>query len=198
MVPVPAGPRLHVMSMGLLTQDDRSPVIWRGPIRANVLRQLIADVEWGELDFLVADLPPGTGDEPLTVAQAFPNADGAIVVSTPQEASLSDCRKAINFVRAVELPVLGVIENMSGFVCPHCSEATDVFGSGGAERMAEKMQVPFLGAIPLVPDVVTRADRGQSLVHEAAPEASRKAFEAVVAAVMAQLGVAHAAAASGE
>ena len=195
MVPVPAAPRLRVMSLGLLTQDDRAPVIWRGPLRSNVIRQLIADVEWGELDFLVVDLPPGTGDEPLTVAQAFPRSDGAIVVSTPQEASLSDCRKAINFVRAVELPVLGVIENMSGFVCPHCGQATDIFGRGGAERMAAQMGVPFLGAVPLVPEVVTRADRGQFLVHPDAPKASREPFEAVVDTLMAQLSVERAAAA---
>jgi len=196
-VPVKAGERFRVMSMGLLTPDQNAPIIWRGPLRANVIRQLIADVEWGRLDFFIVDLPPGTGDEPLTVAQAFPKAAGAIVVSTPQEASLADCRKAVNFVRAVELPVLGVIENMSGFVCPHCGEQTDIFGRGGAERMAAQMGVPFLGAVPLVPDVVVRADRGQSLVHPEAPEASRRAFEAVVDALMSQFGVEEAAAAGG-
>ena len=148
--PVQAREGLAVMSMGFLLAEATSPVIWRGPLRANALRQMIADVEWGALDFLIVDLPPGTGDEPLTIAQSLPQADGAIIVTTPQEASLSDCRKAVNFVRAVELPVLGVIENMSGFVCPHCGKTTDVFDRGGGERMAAEMDVPFLGRVALL------------------------------------------------
>ncbi len=186
-MPMPLADNLSVMSMGFLIAEETAPLIWRGPLRSNVIRQFIADVRWGELNFLVADLPPGTGDEPLTVAQSFPHADGAIVVTTPQEASLYDCRKAINFVRAVELPVLGVIENMSGFVCPHCGKETPIFSQGGGEAMAEEMSVPFLGRVPLAPEVVALGDRGQSLLGSGAPQRVREAFNAVVEALLAQI-----------
>ena len=187
--PVRARPGLSVMSMGFLLAEASSPVIWRGPIRANALRQMIADVEWGPLDFLIVDLPPGTGDEPLTMAQSLPQADGAIVVTTPQEASLSDCRKAVNFVRAVELPVLGVIENMSGFVCPHCGETTDVFDRGGGEQMASEMDVPFLGRVPLLAEIVRLSDAGQGLSGDGAPEAAKAAFGSIIANLLRPMGV---------
>jgi len=187
LTPVPALPALHVMSMGFLLPDSTAPIIWRGPLRANALRQLIADVNWPDLDFLIVDLPPGTGDEPLTIGQAFPRADGAVIVTTPQEASLSDCRKAINFVRALGLRPLGVIENMSGFVCPHCGRETDIFSQGGGQRMAEEMDVPFLGRVPLVPEVVALADEGVPMVGARAPTAAREAFSAVARALRQQL-----------
>jgi len=187
-IPVAARENLLVMSLGLLLGERDAPVIWRGPLRSNLLRQFIADVEWGDLDFLVVDLPPGTGDEPLTIAQSFPHADGGIVVTTPQEASLADCRKAVNFVRAVELPVLGVIENMSGFVCPHCGKETDIFTRGGGEAMAAEMGVPFLGRIPLAAEIVQLGDTGQSLLSAEAPPAVREVFKAVLANVVARVG----------
>jgi Mrp family chromosome partitioning ATPase len=168
------------MSIGFLLDDRDTPTIWRGPLRAGVIRQFIADVAWGKLDYLIVDLPPGTGDEPLTVAQSFPQAEGALVITTPQEASLADCRKAINFVRAVKLPVLGVIENMSGFVCPHCGEVSDVFGAGGGEAMAQEMGVPFLGRLPLAPEVVSLCDQGRPLLGAEAPAAVREAFAGIV------------------
>jgi len=182
--PVSLNERLAVMSISFLLQEPDTPIIWRGPLRGNTIRQFIADVECGALDYLVVDLPPGTGDEPLTVAQSFPDADGAIVVTTPQEASLSDCRKAINFVQAVKLPVLGVIENMSGFICPYCGKETDIFGQGGGEQMAEQMEVPFLGRIPLVPEVVNLGDEGQCLLDASVPAPVREAFESVVVALL--------------
>ena len=182
--PVPVLEQLHVMSIGFLLQDRDTPTIWRGPLRSGVIRQFIADVDWGELDYLIVDLPPGTGDEPLTVAQAFPQADGGLIVTTPQEASLADCRKAINFLRAVGLPVLGVIENMSGFVCPHCGEVSDVFGTGGGETMAKEMGVPFLGRLPLAPEVVTLCDQGRPLLGAEAPRTVRDAFASLVAALV--------------
>jgi ATP-binding protein involved in chromosome partitioning len=182
--PVPADENLWVMSMGFLTRSADEPLIWRGPLRSSALRQLVADVEWGDLDYLITDLPPGTGDEALTVAQAMRGADGVIIVSTPQEASLADCRKAINFAHALDLPVVGVVENMSGFVCPHCGEATPIFSTGGARRMAEEMGVRYLGAIPLAPEVVTLSDRGKPVVGEDAPEAARNAFAALAEAVI--------------
>ncbi len=187
LIPIPVRPRLSVMSMSFLLEDSTSPVIWRGRIRANVLRQFVAEVEWGPLDCLVVDLPPGTGDEPLTVAQAFPQADGAVIVTTPQEASLAACRKALNFVRAVKVPVLGVIENMSGFVCPHCGESTDIFASGGGEAMACEMSAPFLGRVPLAPEVVSLCDGGEPVTGESCPPAVREAFGAILDELLAQM-----------
>ena len=184
--PVTAEDGLKVISMGMLLENPDSPTIWRGPLRASAIRQLIADVNWGDLDYLFVDLPPGTGDEPLTVAQAFPNADGVIIVSTPQRVSQDDCRKAINFAGAVKLSVVGVIENMSGFVCPHCGKETPIFSSGGGEQMATQMQVPFLGRLPLVPEVVGLCDSGQSLTGPQAPAAIRDAFNSVVEALTAR------------
>lgn len=184
-LPVPVMSTLKVMSMGFLLREANDPVIWRGPIRANAIRQLISEVDWGRLDYMVIDLPPGTGDEALTVAQSFPAADGAIIVTTPQEASLADCRKAINFVRTVGLPVLGVIENMSGFVCPHCQHETAIFATGGGERLAEEMDVPFLGRVPLAPEVVALGDAGQPIIGATAPEAVRTAFASIVERLLA-------------
>ncbi|MGD9497347.1 MAG: Mrp/NBP35 family ATP-binding protein [Armatimonadota bacterium] len=186
--PIELADGLAVMSMAFLLTDPDQPTIWRGPLRAGVLRQFIADVEWGARDFLIVDLPPGTGDEPLTIAQAFPHADGAIVVTTPQEASLADCRKAINFVSKVGHRVLGVIENMSGFICPHCGAHTDVFSSGGGERMAAQMRVPFLGRVPLSAEIVALSDRGVPLVTAGAPAAVREAYEQIIERVLAELG----------
>ncbi|MGM0492463.1 MAG: Mrp/NBP35 family ATP-binding protein [Armatimonadota bacterium] len=184
MEPVEAAPNLAVMSIGFLTAERDQPTIWRGPLRGGVLRQFLGDVEWGSRDVLVIDLPPGTGDEPLTLAQSIPDADGAIIVTTPQEASLADCRKAINFAHKVSLRVLGVIENMSGFVCPNCGEATNVFSTGGGEKMARQMNVPFLGRVPLSAEIVALSDAGKPLTGDEAPEAVRDAWEEIVDALM--------------
>ncbi|NPV46398.1 MAG: Mrp/NBP35 family ATP-binding protein [Armatimonadetes bacterium] len=178
--PVAVLEQLQVMSIAFLLDDPDSPTIWRGPLKGGVIRQFIADVEWGPLDYLVVDLPPGTGDEPLTVGQMFPDADGGVIVTTPQEASLSVCRKAINFLHALKLPVLGVIENMSGFVCPHCGQRTDVLMSGGGEDMAARMGVPFLGRVPLAPEIAALGDQGRPLLGPGASEAVRLAFSATV------------------
>jgi len=182
--PVPVLEQLKVMSMGFLLRDPDTPTIWRGPLKGGVIRQFIGDVNWGPLDYLVVDLPPGTGDEPLTVAQAFPAADGGIIVTTPQEASLAVCRKAVNFLKAVRLPCLGVVENMSGFVCPHCGTLTPIFSQGGGEAMAEQMGVPFLGSLPLAPEIVELSDHGQPLLGAASPAPVRKAFDHIVARLL--------------
>ena len=158
--PVPVLEQFRVMSMSFLLDRPDAPTIWRGPLKGGVIRRFVADVDWGALDYLVVDLPPGTGDEPLTVAQMFPDADGGVVVTTPQEASVAVCRKAVNFLKAVKTPCLGIIENMSGFVCPHCGEETAVFSTGGGEQMAVEMGVPFLGRLPLAPEVVSCVMRG--------------------------------------
>lgn len=186
--PVAVLEQLQVMSIAFLLDDPDAPTIWRGPLKGGVIRQFIADVDWGPLDYLVVDLPPGTGDEPLTVGQMFPDADGGVIVTTPQEASLSVCRKAINFLRALKLPVLGVIENMSGFVCPHCGERTDVLASGGGQDMAAKMGVPFLGRVPLAPEVAALGDQGRPLLGPESPEAVRTAFSGAVDELLRGLG----------
>lgn len=184
LMPVPVLDHLQVMSISFLLESPDTPTIWRGPLKGGVIRQFIADVEWGPLDYLVVDLPPGTGDEPLTVAQIFPDADGGVIVTTPQEASLAVCRKAVNFLAAVNLPCLGIIENMSGFVCPHCGEQTDVFSNGGGEAMAAQMGASFLGRIPLAPEIVMLSDEGLPLLGPAAPGPIREAFEEVLSRLL--------------
>ncbi|HHN46463.1 MAG TPA: ATP-binding protein [Planctomycetes bacterium] len=163
------GGKLKVVSMGFLLRGRDDPVIWRGPLKYSAIRQFIKDVHWGDLDYLVVDAPPGTGDEPLSAAQLLEGADGAVIVTTPQEVALSDVRKCVNFCRKLSLPVIGVVENMGAFVCPHCGREVKIFGAGGGERMASEMNVPFLGAIPLEPAVVEMADAGRPFV-EYAPE----------------------------
>lgn len=152
---------LKVVSSGLFLKSQDDAVIWRGPMKANVIRQFLQDVIWGELDFLVIDSPPGTGDEPLSVCQLIKNLDGAVIVTTPQNVAAVDVRKSITFCRQLNVPVLGLIENMSGFACPKCGEVSPIFGSGGGQRIAVDMGVPFLGAIPIDPRVAAAGDMGQ-------------------------------------
>jgi len=163
LIPIPYGEHMKVVSMAALLEDRDTAVIWRGPLKIGAIKQFIADVQWGELDYLFIDSPPGTGDEPLTVAQVMKNSQG-IIVTTPQEVSLLDIRKSITFCRQVNMPVVGILENMSGFVCPHCGEKIDLFSSGGGERTAGEMGVPFLGKIPIRPEIVTSTDQGQPYV----------------------------------
>jgi len=165
MIPVALTENLQVMSIGFLLQHRDDAVIWRGPMKYNVIKQFLQDVEWGDLDFLVIDSPPGTGDEPLTVCQLISDADGAIVVTTPQEVALADVRKSIDFCRKLKLPVLGVVENMSGFVCPHCGKVTDIFKRGGGEQMAREMAVPFLGRIPVDSQITQSGDEGKPFIY---------------------------------
>ena len=180
LVPLQSPTGVKVMSMGMLIGDPNTPVIWRGPLRGIAVRQLISDVDWGELHYLIVDLPPGTGDEALTVAQSLPAIDGVVVVTTPQEVSLEDCRKAINFAHRLELAVIGVVENMSGLICPHCGQEIDVFGVGGGEKMAAQMEVPFLGRIPLAPALVEATDQGQPLGPDVIPAAVWEALVGIV------------------
>ena len=156
---------VKVMSVGFLLKDRDDAVIWRGPMKASVIKQFLTDVDWGDLDYLIIDSPPGTGDEPLSVAQSLGDADGAVVVTTPQHVAVNDVRKSIMFCRKVNLPVLGVIENMSGFVCPHCGETSDIFTRGGGEAMCTELAVPFLGRIPIDPGIVTAGDRGEPFAY---------------------------------
>ena len=175
---------LRVVSLEMLLGDRDTAVIWRGPLKISAIRQFVSDIEWGDLDFLIADSPPGTGDEPLTVAQTIPDAD-ALIVTTPQEISLADVRKSINFCRQVNMKILGLVENMSGLVCPHCGEKIDLFGSGGGERTAREMGIPFLGAIPADPRMVELGDQGElnRLTEQPDLEINR-AYEQVVTKIL--------------
>ncbi len=164
--PVMYYPNLKVVSVAFMLGSTDDAVIWRGPLKHSMIRQFISDVDWGELDYLVVDLPPGTGDEPLSVAQTIQPVTGAIIVTTPQEVALLDSRKTVTFARKLEMPVRGIVENMSGFVCPHCGQRTDIFKTGGGEKAAAEMNVPFLGKIPLDPQVVTGSDAGQPYVEK--------------------------------
>ncbi|HVL86847.1 MAG TPA: Mrp/NBP35 family ATP-binding protein [Candidatus Thermoplasmatota archaeon] len=180
LVPV-AAHGMKVVSTGFLAQDPNKPIIWRGPIKIGVLQQFLGDVAWGDLDFLFFDLPPGTSDEPLSIAQEIPQADGAVVVTTPQEVSVLDIVKSIGFAKALNLRVLGIVENMSGFVCPHCQQETPVFAKGGGERAARETGVPFLGSIPLHPPIARHGDEGVPFVLGDEDSAAAKAFQQVVA-----------------
>ena len=182
------GPRgVKVISMAQLLAGRDTPVIWRGPLKIKALKQMLIDVNWGDLDFLIIDLPPGTSDEPLSIAQEIPEADGAIVVTTPQEVALLDVRKSISFARAVRLPILGIIENMSGLVCPHCGTSIDVFKRGGGETAARELGIPFLGRVPLDPRIVVGGDEGKPFVVEHPDTPAAKAFEGIVRQVRANL-----------
>jgi ATP-binding protein involved in chromosome partitioning len=180
LLPVEMLDNLKVMSIGFLLRGSNDAVIWRGPMKYQIIKQFLKDVQWGDLDFLIVDSPPGTGDEPLSVVQLLENADGAIIVATPQEVALSDVRKGITFCRNLNLPVLGVLENMSGFVCPKCGARTDIFKCGGGEHMAMQMNVPFLGQIPIDPQIVQACDSGTPFVHRYSQSQTAKAFEKIL------------------
>jgi len=164
------------VSMALLAQDPDKAIIWRGPLKHSAIKAFLGNVNWGDLDFLVVDLPPGTGDEPLSVARLIQEVDGAIVVTTPQDIALLDSRKAVNFSKLIKVPVLGIVENMSGMACPHCGERIDLFKVGGGEKAAKELGVPFLGRIPIDPRVVIKADLGEPFVADPTESAVRTAF----------------------
>jgi ATP-binding protein involved in chromosome partitioning len=159
-IPIVVPPQVKVMSMAFLLPSTDSPVIWRGPVKMKAVKDFLGQVQWGELDYLIIDLPPGTGDEPLSIAQLIPEVDGVIVVTTPQDVALLSVRKSITFARALKMSILGVVENMSGFKCPHCGKEVDIFGSGGGEKAAAEMKIPFLGKIPLDTAIMESGDKG--------------------------------------
>jgi ATP-binding protein involved in chromosome partitioning len=158
--PVEAG-GMKVVSLGFVLQDQDDAVIWRGPMKMGAIKQFLTDVSWGNLDYLIIDSPPGTGDEPLSIFQLIGSLDGAIVVTTPQRVAAIDVRKSITFCRRLNVPVLGIIENMNGFVCPKCGELTQILRSGGGRNIAENMGVPFLGSIPMDPKIAESCDSGR-------------------------------------
>ncbi len=178
---------LKVMSMGFLVEED-TPMIWRGPMVISALTQMLREVAWSELDVLVVDMPPGTGDAQLTIAQQVPLA-GAVIVSTPQDIALIDARKGLNMFRKVEVPILGLIENMSTFICPECGEQSDIFGHGGAKKEAENLGVPFLGEIPLHIDIRTNSDGGTPVTVSAPDGPHATIYKEIAAAVIERLEV---------
>ena len=180
LVPFQFVSKLKVMSLGMLLRSKDDAVIWRGPLKMGAIKQLLKDVSWGKLDFFIVDCPPGTGDEPLSVVQLIKKSAGAVVVTTPQDLSVSDVRRSIRFCREVGLPVFGVIENMSGFVCPRCGESIDIFKSGGGQRMAEELGVNFLGRLPLDADIVKSSDEGRPYVYHYSKADTAKKFEDIV------------------
>ncbi len=178
--PVHVTGNLSVMSMAFLLPDTSTPVVWRGPMKMGAIQQFLAEVNWGSLDYLVVDLPPGTGDEALTIAQLAPNVKGAVIVTTPQDVAVMDAIKAAKFIEKLELPVIGIIENMSGMICPHCGGMIDLFSKGGGEKAAEDLGVSYLGAIPLDPEMVKAGDEGRAFILRHTESPTRKAVDAVM------------------
>ena len=171
---------MKVISVDFFLPEEKLPTIWRGPLKMTAIRQFLTDVVWGELDVLFIDLPPGTGDEPLSIAQLLPEMDGVVIVTMPSELSRSVVQKAITFAQRLNMPIAGIVENMSGFVCPHCGNKVDIFQSGGGEKMAQETNVQFLGSIPIDPQVSADSDRGSPFVVEHPNSAASKAFAQIV------------------
>jgi ATP-binding protein involved in chromosome partitioning len=181
---------IKVISMDFLL-DDELPVIWRGPLKMKVISQFLYDIDWGEIDFLLVDLPPGTGDEPLTIMRRIPNIKGVVIVTIPSEVSQLVVKKAITFARELKVPIIGtfarelkvpiigIIENMSGFICPKCGEKTNIFKAGGGEKLAEVMGVPFLGSIPIDPNITKDNDEGISFITKHSASEATKAFKQI-------------------
>ena len=183
-LPIQVLPNLSVMSVGFLLENKDSPIIWRGPAKMGAIKQFLEGVYWGELEFLIIDLPPGTGDEPLSVAQLIPNCDGSVIVTTPQDVALISVRKSIKFSEKLNIPVIGIVDNMHGLICPHCDKYMEVFGTGGVEKAAKDFNVPILARLPIEPKVAEMEDKGtvvQGLLEHSTEW--EKNFEYVISAV---------------
>ncbi|MBN1647440.1 MAG: Mrp/NBP35 family ATP-binding protein [Spirochaetales bacterium] len=173
-------PNLRAISIALLTDDQDRPIIWRGPLKMATIKQFLSDVEWGPLDYLIIDSPPGTGDEPLSVCQLIKEVTGAVIVTTPQDVAILDSRKTVHFAKQLNIPVLGIVENMSGFLCPHCGKEIGLFGEGGGKKAAEDLKVPFLGKIPIEPEMVVSGDKGKPFIEHGSNTDTGKAFAAII------------------
>ncbi len=171
---------LKVVSMVFVLEGPEVPVIWRGPLKMRAIQQFLTDIVWGELDFLFIDLPPGTGDEPLSVMKLLPELDGVVIVTIPSEVSQNVVEKAITFSKQLNVPIIGIVENMSGFICPTCSTETQIFKTGGGQRVAEKHLVPFLGRIPIDPRICEASDNGHPFIIENPDSPAAKAFAQIV------------------
>ena len=171
---------IKVVSMDFLLPSDEAPVIWRGPLKMRAISEFLSEIVWGEFDFLFIDLPPGTGDEPLSVMQLIPEMDGVVIVTIPSEVSQIVVKKAVTFARQLNVPVIGIIENMSGFVCPKCGSEINIFKIGGGQKIAEDLSIPFLGSIPIDPDICRDSDKGMPFIIEHSNSPATKAFMEIV------------------
>jgi ATP-binding protein involved in chromosome partitioning len=185
-LPVDGPLKMKVMSIDFF-MAEQMPTIWRGPLKMRAIRQLLGEIVWGDLDFLFIDLPPGTGDEPLSIAQLLPELDGVVIVTMPSDLSSSIVKKAVTFAQRLKLPIIGVVENMSGFVCPHCNEKIEIFSSGGGKKMAQEEGVPFLGSIPIDPKVGADSDKGAPFIISHKDSAAAKAFMEIVSKIVVYL-----------
>ncbi|MEA2090315.1 MAG: Mrp/NBP35 family ATP-binding protein [Thermoproteota archaeon] len=176
-----AGPLgIKVVSMDFLLPSDETPVIWRGPLKMKAIQQFLSDIAWGELEFLFIDLPPGTGDEPLSIMQLLPEMDGVVIVTIPSEVSQIVVKKAVTFSRKLNIPVIGIVENMSGFVCPKCGVEVNIFSTGGGQKIAKDLGIPFLGSIPIDPNICYDSDSGKPFIVEHRNSSATKAFMKIV------------------
>lgn len=190
MIPVPYLHNLKAMSVGFLLESELSPLIWRGPMKTHLIQQFLKDVTWGEIDYLIIDCPPGTGDEPLSAVHCLQSTGGkntgAVVVTTPQEVAILDVQKSVTFCRQLDLPVYGIVENMSGFVCPKCGETVDIFKSGGGKKMAEELKAPFLGQIPIHPAMVEAGDMGKPYIATDSKQSIATTIRSIAGRLMAE------------
>ena len=182
--PIRVRPNLEAISMASLIGSADTPLVWRGPLKGVAIKQFLAEVNWGKLDFLIIDSPPGTGDEPLSICQLIPELDGAVIVTTPQEVALTDSRKCITFLKDLNIPILGIVENMSGFRCPHCGKKIDIFKSGGGKRAADEFQVPFLGSIPIDVEIASSGDQGTPFMCNNKESETGHTFEKIVRIIL--------------
>ena len=178
---------VKVISMDLFLSSSEDPLIWRGPLKMKAIRQLLSDVDWGELDYLLVDLPPGTGDEPINIAQLMPEMDGALIITAPSALSQHVVRKAVTMAQRMRIPIVGIIENMSGFRCPNCGTEIYLFGKDGGQKAAEELNIPFLGRIPMDPEIVKYEDRGKPFIIEREKTEAAKAFFQIVERIQERL-----------
>ncbi len=183
--PIKVSKTLKVMSMEFVMRENRDQaVIWRGPMKHRMIHEFLSEVDWGNLDFLIVDAPPGTGDEPLSICQMAPPRSQALIVTTPQKVAIRDVRKSINFCKSLEMPIFGIIENMSGFVCPSCGVTHQLFKTGGGESLARETGYRFLGSIPIDPQIVSSSDDGKPFVTEFPTSPSSRAFEQIIGPIL--------------
>ena len=183
-IPMSVSPNLIAVSMASLIETSDMPLIWRGPLKMMALKQFLGEVEWGNLDYLIIDSPPGTGDEPLSICQLIPELEGGVIVTTPQKVALLDSRKCINFLKNLNIPILGIIENMSGLKCPHCGKNIDLFKSGGGEKVALEFNIPFLGKIPIDINLVESSDEGKPYIFQYKNSETARIFNKIVKSII--------------
>jgi len=186
-LPMSISPNLVAVSMASLIESSDAPLIWRGPLKMMALKQFLGEVQWGDLDYLIIDSPPGTGDEPLSICQLIPELEGGVIVTTPQGVALLDSRKCVNFLKNLKIPILGIIENMSGLKCPHCGKNIDLFKSGGGEKAAQEFNLPFLGKIPIDLNIVIAADEGNPYICQYKDTETTQIFNKTVELIINQI-----------